>query len=185
MTSPAEQKQAQLDNIEAATGRTVAEWADVLGATGLTRHGELVGHLKADHGLSHGNANALTHAVRALADGGAPSEADVLAAQYAGAKAALRPVYDEIVLVAQGFGDDVTVLVNKTGVSLRRARQFAVVEAPSSKRVRLGLILKGRAPTDRLVAVTSMCTHAVDVTDTDDVDDEVIGWLRDAYTAAG
>jgi hypothetical protein len=185
MADPAEQKRTQLANIERSTGRTVAEWAEIVGTTGATKHGEIVSLLKSAHGLTHGNANAMAAAVRELAAGGAASETELLDAQYAGTKAALRPIYDEIVLIAHSLGDDVTLLVNKSGVSLRRAKQFAVVEVPSSKRVRLGLILKGKQPTDRLVAVTSMCTHAVDVNDADDVDDELTDWLREAYTAAG
>jgi hypothetical protein len=185
MTDPLVQKANQLANIEKATGRTVASWAGLVEAAGAVKHGEIMAFLKASHGLSHGNANALAHAVRERAAGGAASSDDLLAAQYAGVKAALRPIYDEIVLVARGFGPDVSILVNKTGVSLRRAKQFAVVEVPSSKRVRVGLVLKGREATARLREVRAMCTHAVDVTDVDDVDDELTGWLQDAYRAAG
>jgi hypothetical protein len=185
MADPAEQKKTQLANIERDTGRTVAEWAKLVDDAGLIKHGQIVARLKSDHGFSHGNANALAHAVRERAAGGPQSATELLDAQYAGAKAALRPIYDEIVVAARGLGDDVEVLVNKTGVSLRRSKQFAVVEAPSTTRVRLGLVLKGRPPTDRLTAVRSMCTHAVDVTDVDDVDDELLDWLSDAYRAAG
>jgi predicted DNA-binding transcriptional regulator AlpA len=39
------------------------------------------------------------------------------------------------------LGSDVQTLANKTGVSLRRRRQFAVIEVPSAARIRLGLIL--------------------------------------------
>jgi hypothetical protein len=185
MTDPAEQKRTQLANIERATGRTVAEWAVLVRGAGKGRHGEIVAFLKNNYGLTHGNANALAHAVRELEAGGPASDDELLEAQFAGAKAVLRPIYDEVLLVARGLGADVEVQVNKTGVSLRRAKQFAVVEVPSAKRVRVGLVLKGRAPTDRLRAVRSMCTHAVEVTDADDVDDELTGWLRDAYGAAG
>ena len=92
---------------------------------------------------------------------------------------------DEILAIARGLGDDVTVSVKKTGVSLRRRKQFALVEAPSSRRVRLGLNLAGTAPTERLRPATGMCTHSVDLTDPDDVDDEIATWLRQAYQLAG
>jgi hypothetical protein len=184
MSSPEQQKQVQLANIASATGRTVADWAAVVAAAGSTKHSEIVAYLKTEHGLTHGNANALAHAVREVSAGGPTAPADLLAAQYAGTKERLRPIHDEIVLVARGLGTDVDVVVNKTGVSLRRRRQFAVVEAPSSKRVRLGLNLKGHEPGGRLRAVQGMCTHAVDVTDIDDVDDELTDWLRAAYDAA-
>ncbi|MBM7789685.1 DUF4287 domain-containing protein [Tenggerimyces flavus] len=183
MTDPLEQKRTQLANIERATGRNVAEWAALVQAAGKGKHGEIIAFLKTDHGFTHGNANALAHAVRELDDGGPPTQEDLLAAQFTGAKAALRPIYDELLLVARGLGEDIDVLVNKTGVSLRARKQFAVIEVPSAKRVRVGLVLKGREPTDRLRAVRSMCTHTVDVTDVDDIDDELTNWLLDAYRA--
>jgi hypothetical protein len=46
-------------SIEKKYGRPIAEWKEVIRASGLTRHMELVGMLKAEHGLGHGHANAL------------------------------------------------------------------------------------------------------------------------------
>ncbi|HWM03292.1 MAG TPA: DUF4287 domain-containing protein [Actinophytocola sp.] len=182
MTDPAAAAATQLRNIEQATGRTVAQWRQLVATTGLTRHGEIVAHLKAAHGLTHGNANALAHKIRE--PDGPPPDAELLDAQYAGAKSALRPVQDELVLLARALGDDVVVSVKKTGVSLRRGKQFGLIEVPSAKRVALGLNLRGAAPTDRLRAVSGMCTHRVDLTGVDEVDDEVAGWLRAAYQRA-
>lgn len=185
MTDPEQAAQNQLRNIERDTGRSVSAWAEVV-RTGVTgdRHGEVVAYLKTEHGLTHGNANALAHAVRALATGPV-SDDELLAQQYAGPKAALLPTYEEILAIARGLGDDVVVSVKKTGVSLRRRKQFALVEAPSSRRVRIGFNLAGTPPTDRLRPATGMCTHSVDVTDPDDVDDEIATWLRQAYQLAG
>ncbi|PZF85651.1 DUF4287 domain-containing protein [Jiangella anatolica] len=176
---------SQVRTIERSTGRTVGQWAEVVAAAGLEKHGQIVSFLKTEHGLTHGNANTLAHRIRESSGDGPPSDAELLDAQYRGAKAALRPIYDEVVLVATGLGDDVTVAVKKTGVSLRRKKQFALVEAPSAKRLQLGFNLRGVAPTDRLRAMTGMCTHATDLTDVGDVDDLVAGWLRAAYDGAG
>lgn len=184
MTSSEQAAATQLRNIERDTGRSLAEWGEVVRSAGLERHGQVVAFLKAEHGLTHGNANALAHAVRAQESGPVSDDA-LLAQQYAGSKAALRPTYEEVVTIARALGDDVEVAIKKTGVSLRRRKQFALVEAASSRRIRLGLNLAGAAPTERLRAVTGMCTHAVDVADPDDVDDEVAAWLRQAYEQAG
>ena len=51
--------------IEARYGRPVAEWQDLIRASPLTRHMELVTWLKTEHGLGHGHANALVAATRA------------------------------------------------------------------------------------------------------------------------
>ncbi len=69
-------------------------------------------------------------------------------------------------------------------MSLRRSKQFAVVEAPSAKRVQLGIQLKGDAITDRLLAGNAMCSHKVNLGQVEGVDDELVGWLREAYERA-
>lgn len=181
MPTPEEATATQVRNIEASTGRTVADWAGAVSAAGLDRHGEIVSWLKADHGLSHGNANALAHAVRAHGAGAAPAPDDLLAAQYARGKAELRPICDLVIETAKALGDDVTVVVQKSAVSLRRGKQFAMIEAPSAARVRLGYNLRGAEPTGRVTATSGMCTHAVDLHAVADVDDEVLAWLRSSY----
>ena len=47
-------------SIEKKYGRPVAEWQDLIRASPLTKHRELVDWLKAEHGLGHGHANALS-----------------------------------------------------------------------------------------------------------------------------
>ena len=175
----------QLRNIEEATGRTVSQWTVVVRDAGPVKHGEIVTYLKASHGMTHGNANLLAHKIREQSAGGASSGDDLLEAQYSGGKAALRPVYEEVVSAARALGDDVTVVVQKTGVSLRRSRQFALIQAASAVRIDLGLNLADTPSTDRLTAATGMCTHKVALREPSDVDKEVRGWLRAAYDRAG
>ena len=140
-------------------------------------------HLKQDHGVSHGFANGIVLQYRSR--GTSQADDDLVDAQYQGAKAALRPVYDALIASISGFGDDVEVAVKKTGVSLRRSKQFALIEAPSAKRLQIGIQLKGVVPTDRLLIWGAMCTHKVFVTSLEDVDAELISWLRDAYERIG
>jgi hypothetical protein len=89
-----------------------------------------------------------------------------------------------LIKVVSKFGDDVELAPKKAGVSLRRSKQFALIEPSTKTRIDLGITLKGIAPTDRLKVVGGMCTHKVGVTSLDQVDDELIGWLRDAYERA-
>lgn len=176
---------SQLRNIEESTGRSVREWSAVVSKAGVTRHSEIVAYLKSTHGLTHGNANLLARKAREEAEGGPPGAGDLLEAQYSGAKQALRPIYDKAVGAARALGDDVDVVVQKTGVSLRRRKQFGLIQAPSAKRVELGLNLPGSEPTERLQASSGMCTHRVNLTDPSDLDEEVIGWLTASYERAG
>jgi hypothetical protein len=132
--------------------------------------------------VSHGFANTIVLGFRSR---GVSQEGDDLVdAQYAGAKAAVRPIHDRLVEVARGFGSDVEVAPKKTGVSLRRKVQFAVIEPSSAKRVQVGIQLKGEPASERLLAWGSMCSHRVNLSSVDDVDDELIGWLRAAYDRA-
>ena len=46
-------------SIETRYGRPIAEWKALIRRAGFTRHMELVGWLKEEHGMGHGHANAL------------------------------------------------------------------------------------------------------------------------------
>jgi hypothetical protein len=167
-------------NLEAQTGRSMPEWFAVLEPTGLSKHSDIMNHLKSVHGVTHGFANGIALAYRSR---GESSESDdLVGAQYAGAKAGLRPVYEALVAAAAALGSDVDVVPKKTGVSLRRSKQFALIEAPSARRIQLGLQLREHPVTDRLLVGNAMCSHKVNLEAVGDVDDELQGWLREAYS---
>ena len=46
-------------SIEQKYGRSIAEWKQLIRASPLKRHMELVNWLKSEHGMGHGHANAL------------------------------------------------------------------------------------------------------------------------------
>lgn len=46
-------------SIEKTYGQPIAHWMSILEGAGALKHMELVGLLKASHGLGHGHANAL------------------------------------------------------------------------------------------------------------------------------
>lgn len=174
--------QTMIDNMPAKTGHSLDDWFAVVDDTGLTKHGQILAHLKAAHGVSHGFANLI--ALRYLSRGTAASGDDLIDAQYAGRKTALRPLFDRLVAEATSLGSDVEVAPKKTAVSLRRHKQFALVEAPSATRLALGLNLRDAVPTARLREAGGMCTHRVDVSSADEIDDELVGWMRAAYEIA-
>lgn len=185
MTDPAAATETQLRNITASTGKTVDDFAAALAPYGPLPHGKLVAVLKSDFGLTHGNANLIATKVRERAAGGPAPADDLLSAQYAGAKAGLLPIHDRLVEAARGFGADVAVVTQKTAVSLRRKKQFGVVQAASAKRVQLGLNLASTPPDPRVIETTGMCSHRVDLDSVDAVDTDVLAWLRAAYDEAG
>lgn len=46
-------------SIEKTYGTSIDEWMTLLSTAGTTKHMELVGWLKDEHGMGHGHANAL------------------------------------------------------------------------------------------------------------------------------
>jgi hypothetical protein len=173
-------------NIEAQTGKSVADWVAAARASGHAKHGEILKWLKTEHGLGHGYANFL--ALRTLeARAPAPAGDDPVDGLFAGPKAALRPVYDQLLAAVEGFGPDVEVAPKKNNVSLRRKKQFGLLQPSTATRLDIGLILKDTPTTDRLEASGSfnaMFTHRVRVAGAGDIDAELIAWLRKAYDAA-
>ena len=169
--------------LEAKTGVGRSEWVRRASEAGSDRHADIIDHLKAAHGLTHGHANLVALAARGQI-AAEQDESDVIAAQYAG-REDLRPIYEAVRAAAEALGPDVEVAPKKGSVSFRRARQFALVEPKSKTRVELGLQLKGREPVGRLEAAKGMTSHKVSLTSPGEVDDEVAGWLAAAYEAAG
>jgi Domain of unknown function (DUF5655)/Domain of unknown function (DUF4287) len=184
--TPEQAAQAMIDNLKKTTGKSLKEWFAVLKKTSFEKHGEFMKHLKGELGLTHGYANLIAIKYREQLAGG-PDD-DPVGSQYAGDKAQLRPVYDKIVGIVESFGDDVDVSPKKTYVSLRRRKQFALVQPSTKDRVDLGINLKGKKPDGRLEASGSfnaMVSHRVRLGGIKDVDAEVTRWLRAAYDEAG
>jgi len=181
------QVQSMISNMPEKTGKSLEEWGEILSTSGLEKHGQMMKLLKGDYGVSHGYANTSVLIYRQRAAGGAPKEDDLVAAQYAGPKAALKPILEAVIMATNNFGSDVEVSPKKTYVSLRRNKQFAIVQAATKTRVDLGLNLKGVEAGDRLeggVVFGGMCSHKVHLFEAGEVDEQVITWLKQAYDAS-
>lgn len=179
----------QLANIEKRTGKTLDELKGLVHSCGLQKHGEIRDYLKRELGMGHGDANTLVH-VALQSDAAAAAagrDADgVLAAIYSGPKAALRPLHDRVMEEIGRFGP-FEVAPKKGYVSLRRAKQFAMVGPATNTKLEVGLNLKGAAPPARFTVVPpgGMCQLKLRLDDLKEVDAELVEWLRKAYDAAG
>ena len=165
------------------TGKNLEQWIAIAKKAKLSKHGEIVKYLKADHGMTHGYANLVAHKTLQT-DSWTDSGDELLAGQYAGAKADLRPIYEAIAKKVEAFGTDVELAPKKSYVSFRRSKQFAIVQPSTKTRVDVGINLKGFDPTQRLEAsgsFNSMVSHRVRLTDPGDVDQELVDWLHQAY----
>jgi hypothetical protein len=191
MSSLDQARATQLRNIETKAGKSLQDLRSLLKGSGLTKHGELRSFAMEKLGLGYGDANTLVHLALA-SDGQSAAEAagssaeDVLAAIYTDKKAALRPIHDALMAAIGKFGE-LEVAPKKGYVSLRRKKQFAMIGPGSATRVDVGLNMKGVPATDRLLAEKpgSMCQYKVKLGSAAEVDAELMGWLRQAFDAAG
>lgn len=171
-------------SLKEKTGRTLEEWKSLIDAKGLTKHSEVIAFLKGDHGISHGYANQI--ALRHKEVGAPPNEANPLDEMFE-KRADVRPIYDALVAQLQAFGPDVDLAPKKAYVSVRRKKQFAILQ-PAASRLDVGINLPGEPAGTRLElsgSFNSMVSHRVKVASLAEADDELIGWLRLAYERAG
>lgn len=174
-------------NILEKTGKSVAEWVKITKGSGLEKHGQIVKFLKTDHGFTHGYANLVAHQTLA-SSADQHDDDDLVAAQYAGPKADLKPIFDKVIAAVESFGSDAELAPKKAYVSLRRKKQFGLVQPSTRTRVDLGINIKGKDPSGRLEASGSfnaMVSHRVRLESPSDFDAEVKRWLKEAYEAAG
>jgi len=182
--NPEEMTAAMIVNFKEKTGKTMPQWLKIARGAKLEKHGQIVKFLKSEHGMTHGFANLVAHKSLGSDAGSAAKTDDLVAAQYSGPKANLRPIYDSLAAAVKKFGKDVEIAPKKTYVSLRRNKQFGLIQPSTKTRVDVGINLKGVKATDRLEASGSfnaMVSHRVRVTDAKDVNKELIGWLKKAY----
>lgn len=168
---------AQLRNIEATYGRSIDDWVGIVNASGLSKHSEVVAMLKAKYGLKHGAAHRLSLVARERSGPAVVGTASLAPR--------VKPTYDRLLDTVRTLGDDVEQVPKKGYLSLRRRKQFAMLQA-GAQWVNVGLILHQTDPGERLEPAASwnaLFTHRVRVRSAGDVDAEFLGWLRAAYDA--
>jgi predicted transport protein len=184
MTDPRTVMGPMAESLEATTGRSVEDWLAIVRGLGLERHGEILAALKRDHGLSHGYANMLALVATGY---GQLGEGELVEGLFTGPKAGLRPLYDRTLEIAADLGDDIAVVPKKTMVSFRRTKQFACFTPMSGKRVDLGVNLRGDLAGEAVGVARlrptpgGMASHVFAITTPEEIDDEVVAWIRRAY----
>ncbi|MBL8331336.1 MAG: DUF4287 domain-containing protein [Rubrivivax sp.] len=201
MADPAAATLTQLRNIQARTGKTIAELHAAVAAGGAARHGEKRSWLMEHFKLGYGDANTValfigkplpdlgdTTATAALAPAStaaAATPADALAGIYTGAKAGLRPLHEAVMAQIKSFGA-FEEAPKKSYISLRRKKQFAMVGPATKDSIEIGLNAKD-LPVDARLKVQppgSMCNATTRITSTAELDTPLKDWLRRAYDAA-
>jgi hypothetical protein len=197
MATAEEGLQTQIRNIEATYGKSMADWLAIIAASGLTKHTEVVAMLKSEYGMTHGAAHRVSLVARQAPppapagpdqDGRPDQDGDPADALYTGRKADLRPLHDALMTTISAFGDDVDQVAKKGYLSLRRRKQFAMIQPSGAGRIDVGLILKDVPAGGRLESAAgfnALFTHRVRLAGLAGLDAEFMGWLRTAYDRAG
>jgi len=178
--TPAEGIQSQLRNIERNYGRSIEDLVADVAESGLTKHPEVVAMLKERYGMTHGAAHRVSLVARERLAERQREPSTTLPAP-------MQSVYEGLQQIIATLGDDIEQLPKKGYVSLRRRKQFAMLQ-PGSRWVSLGLVLPGVKTSGRLESAAkwnALFTHRVRIASAADIDAEIRGWLLDAYRAAG
>jgi uncharacterized protein YlzI (FlbEa/FlbD family) len=178
--------QAYLDTVKAKTGKTPEDFAALAAKKGLVKHGELLAWLKSEFELGHGHANAIV-SVLLKSESRSASKDTKLEKLFSGKKIVWRSSCDELIKKLEHFGSDVVIAANETYVNINRGKKkIAILHPSSGERFDIGIKLTGVQPTERLELAGSwnpMVTHRVRITDSSQIDVEVLGWLKQAYEA--
>ncbi len=168
------------------TGKPLDYWIKVVEDSKIEKHKAIIDFLKSEHGFTYGYANFIAMKAR-KADAASNDPAELLENQYKG-KETLLPIYEKLIEKISYLGKDITRTPKKDSVSMIRKKQFVLIKPATKTRIDLGLKLKGKPTTDRLGnsgPFGTMCTHRVQLTSAEEIDDELMNWLEEAYKAAG
>ncbi len=197
MADPKAAQLMQLKNIQIKTGQSIQSLHDALAKTGLAKVGEKRSWLMETYKLGYGDANAVALFVGKIpveltgtsnSDVGTETSAteSFLDALYVGPKAHLRPLHEAAMNQVKAFGV-FEEAPKKTYISLRRAKQFAMIGPATKDSIEIGLNAKALPADSRLKLIPpgGMCQATTRLSKLEDIDADLLAWLRQAFDAAG
>lgn len=183
--------QKVLAGLKQKTGRSLEEWILLVRQKGPQDEKQRREWLKSKHGLGTNYASWIAEQSFGKGNDGNPDSYLQSADRYveemfAGGKAALRPIYDELLKLGRSLGSDVKACPCQTMVPLYRNHVFAQIKPSTRDRVDLGLALKDSKVPKRLIdtggfAKKDRITHRIEIGSLKDINDEVKRWLTKAY----
>lgn len=179
--------QTMIENLYKNTGKTLDQWMQVVRRENFEKHGQILKFLKEQHSFTHGFANLVAMKAREADAGSVENKDDLLDQQYKG-KEHFRSLYEQIIAETGKFPGEFEIAPKKAYVSLRRKKQFATLQPATKTRFEIGINLRGQEASGKLTAITSasaMCSHKINITRIEEIDQEVLDWIRAAYEKAG
>jgi hypothetical protein len=179
----AELRDANEARLRRQTGHDVAWWNARIAAAGLDDESALRAWLTAE-GVTGYQQMRLVMERFGYRDFLLATAGELLDGQYAD-RPQLRPILDAVLATVATFGP-VDIQARKTYISLLTPRRtFAAVKPTARTRMDVALRLDGATPGGRLLDGSSTAGGTLNVrfavASVDDLDDEAIGYLRQAY----
>jgi hypothetical protein len=183
-----------ISTLKEKTGRSLDEWLALLKKSGAGTENERRAWLKTVHGLGMNTAWTIAGFAEPKGSEFASPEAYLAAAEeyvermFSGAKAGLRPLYEELLQLGLGIGEDAKACPCQTMVPLYRNHVFAQIKPATQTRIDLGFALGSRKAEGQLIdtggyARKDRITHRIPISSKKDIDAEVRKWLKIAYDA--
>ena len=186
------QVQKWIKELPEKTGRSLEEWIAFTKTSGPPTEKERREWLKKEHRLG---SNAAAWIAERVAGKGTEEDspeaylktaAEWVEAQYSGPRAALRPLYEQLLKLGFSLGKDVRASPCKTMVPFYRNHVFAQIKPSTNTRIDLGFALGNMKTPKRLIDTggyekKDRITRRIEVRSKDDIDDELKRWLKKAY----
>lgn len=184
--------QAYLDTIRKKTGKGPDDFRKLAERHGYLRAdmkaATIVDWLKTEFELGHGHAMAMYGILRATVEAPATQDERLLE-HFRGLRALWSRTFEEVLRRAKTFGkDEPSLKVGDSYLSLlRNGKKFAVLKVGTGF-LDIGVKLeKGTPVSSRLKKAgdwNAMVSHRVRLTTPNELDRDVMGWLKAAYDAA-
>lgn len=174
-----------IENFKARTGHSIDEWVAITTKAKLPDRKARIAWLRNAHKLGLPSATAIADSF----EGKSLLEYDPEAyveKMFSGSKAALRPLYEDLLKLSYGLGKDVTATPCATMVPIRRKHVIAQIKPATNTRIDFGLALKDTVAEGKLIdtggrAKGDRITHRIAVSSKADINAELKRWLRVAY----
>jgi len=174
------------------TGKSLEQWIALVKKSGPRREEDRREWLRTKHNLGTSAASWIAERAEGKNTEDHDPAAYLEAAEkyvdqmFSGSKAALRPIYDELLQLGLKQGKDVKACPCQTMVPLYRKHVFAQIKPATRTRIDFGFALQDTKASGRLIdtggyAKKDRITHRIPITSTADIDDEVKHWLKAAY----
>lgn len=175
-----------IENLKKNTGKSLEHWIQIVRNEKLEKHGQIIKFLKENHAFTHGFANLVAHKTLSSDAGSVENTNELIEKQYTG-KEHFKPIYKTLIEEIKKFGNDIEIAPKNAYVSLRRKKQFAILQPATKTRFEIGLNIKGIDQKGKLELITkanSMCSHIINITSEKEISEEIIGWIKMAYERA-